>query len=250
MSDKIIRGKREKFISAIDIEHIELQPSNSESELVFLVNDDSEKRTYKWILPNASSRLSWFTDLTEAIEHVTQGFKAPRNRYHVVNTSSSKISTLRRTYRKREMKTKKLSRIFKIPEDDLSKIIETELLESEKGSTVTDTPGGDKELVCPQNRKVIRETSKRKLISTRSVPSFSNFFANNPASSFVPLQKEEDKNLEEKVNVLLSEKSEWMKKEKALNDKIQSLEKQIQDKENTPFCDKKKPEGKILKQRI
>jgi len=103
MSDKIIRGKREKFIAAIDIEHIELQPLSSESELVFLVNDD-EKRTYKWIMPNASSRLSWFTDLTEAIEHVTQGFKAPRNRFHVVNTSNLKITnvkTLRRAYRKR-----------------------------------------------------------------------------------------------------------------------------------------------------
>jgi len=52
--------------------------------------------------------------------------------------------------------------------------------------------------------------------------------------------------LKKKVNVLLSEKSDWMKKEKALNDKIQSLEKQIQDKENTPFCDKKKPEGKNI----
>jgi len=108
MSDKIIRGKREKFISAIDIEHIELQPLNSESELVFLVNDDSEKRTYKWNMPNASSRLSWYTDLTEAIENVTQGFKAPRNRFHVVNTSSSRISTLRRAHGKREIKTKKI----------------------------------------------------------------------------------------------------------------------------------------------
>jgi len=147
-----------------------------------------------------------------------------------------------------------------IPEDNPSKSLEKndpELLESEKGSTVTDTPGGDKELVCPQNSgrmKVVRETSKRILISTRSVPSFptffSNFFSNTPASSFVPLQKEEDQNLQDKVNVLLNEKNEWMKKEKYLNDKIQNLEKQIQDKENTPFCEKKKPEGKKLKQRV
>jgi len=92
-------------------------------------------------------------------------------------------------------------------------------------------------------------TSKRKLISTRSVPSFpilfSNLFANTPSSSsFVPLQKEEDHNLQEKVNGLLTEKIEWKKKERALNDKIQSLEKKIQDKENTPFCDKKKLDGK------
>jgi len=40
-------------------------------------------------------------------------------------------------------------------------------------------------------------------------------------------------------------KNEWQRKEKALNNKIQSLEKQIQDKENT-FCDAKKLEGKYI----
>jgi len=262
VGDKIIRGKREKFISAFDIETIELQSSSSDTELVFQVNDEDGKRIYKWSMPSNSSRLSWFADLTEAIEQVTQGTKAPRNRFHIVNTSStsnkSGTGTLRRYRRKDSKSSKKLSKIFKIPEDELStssssRISENELQESERSSS-------PRRESLSSSKPEISDAVSRKLVSTRSVPLLPTFPSNsstpetpsiqsftsiaNTQSSISNTQlstssiEKEIQLLQEKVNSLLAEKSEWMRKEQTLNDKIQSLEKQIQDKENIPLKQK------------
>jgi len=100
---KIIKGKREKFLVALDMENLELQSTSLDTELTLVVTNSDGKQTYKFATPNAASRSAWFADLTETIEQSNQnkGYKVPKNVFHVVDTYKSNSLAFRKTSRKK-----------------------------------------------------------------------------------------------------------------------------------------------------
>jgi len=244
-NSKIIKGKREKFLVAIDIENIDLQTTNVDTELVLAVTTSEGKQIYKFTTPNAASRSSWFADLTETIEQANQGYKVPKNVFHVVDTSKN-TANFRKTGRRKETlgnnNRKKLSKIFKIEENEMmanNRIMESIGDSSETSTTTESLPA----LPVISNIKIERGdvSLNRRLVSTRSVPLIPTFpnaqeITPLPPPPVTPKSKKpeptEAERLQEQIQTLEKEKKEWQLREKTLLLKIQALERIIGDKEN------------------
>jgi hypothetical protein len=200
VGDKIIRSKREKFLVAIDTETIEIQQSNSDTDLIITGTiDNGEKRTYKFLTPNPASRSSWCGDITVAIEQAVQGYKAPRSIFHIVSTSSDK-NTAKKTIRRKDSKRGKSSRILKLTdlkeEFSMTRISESDTEESQSikgssshGESPKPTEKEPHKLLQRKESFIVKtdseEAIQRRLVSTRSVPILPTF--NLPLDSAMPI---------------------------------------------------------------
>jgi len=236
-NSKIIKGKKEKFLVALDIESIEcVLPLQNENEFMFVVSTAEGKQSYRWTTLSAASRSSWLTDLTETIEQANQGHKVPKNVFHVVDTSSK--GTVRKQTRKKDSSNKKkLSKIFSKYEENEHAAMPPRAASE---SCLPDASDNENEKSpppkpLPNPKKLERSDSN---LSTRSVPAIPSYNPTPPApepSKPIPtiekLQVEIER-LQEQVNQHEKEKKEWIQKEKLLLTQIQTLARYISDKEN------------------
>eukprot|EP01123_Difflugia_compressa_P007661 TRINITY_DN2097_c0_g2_i5.p1 TRINITY_DN2097_c0_g2~~TRINITY_DN2097_c0_g2_i5.p1 ORF type:complete len:733 (+),score=171.68 TRINITY_DN2097_c0_g2_i5:375-2573(+) len=90
----MIGSKKEKFLFSIDLIGGDVKDGTIEHEFQIIeTTEGGEKQSFKFVTPGLGSKTAWMCDIHEAIQQAMEdGYKSPRNVFHVVTTNDPTTS--------------------------------------------------------------------------------------------------------------------------------------------------------------